>query len=312
MAIMLITHNLGVVAEMADDVVVMYLGRVVEQGAGGRHLPRPEASLHAGAAAVDPEHRLEAAGRSCRRSAARSRIPYNRPPGCPFHPRCASVHARAAATPTEPALVRRSATVSKVSCFLYEPASEPRHDVPACDDPDQMLLEVKGLQEVLPDPQGLAAEGRRPGAGRRRRHLLHQPGRDAVAGRRERLRQDDDVALHPARDRPDRRADPASDGRRRGRSTWRRCPKTSCGRCAAQMQMIFQDPFSSLNPRMTLLDIVGEPLLVNGDGQPRRSARTGSPSCCGWSGCGPSTCAATRTPSAAASASASASPARWR
>ena len=28
--------------------------------------------------------------------------------------------------------------------------------------------------------------------------------------------------------------------------------------------MIFQDPFSSLNPRMTLLDIVGEPLLVNG------------------------------------------------
>jgi peptide/nickel transport system ATP-binding protein len=33
-----------------------------------------------------------------------------------------------------------------------------------------------------------------------------------------------------------------------------------------EMQMIFQDPFSSLNPRMTLLDIVGEPLLVNGVG----------------------------------------------
>ncbi len=31
-----------------------------------------------------------------------------------------------------------------------------------------------------------------------------------------------------------------------------------------QMQMVFQDPFSSLNPRKTLLDIVGEPLLVNG------------------------------------------------
>jgi peptide/nickel transport system ATP-binding protein len=31
-----------------------------------------------------------------------------------------------------------------------------------------------------------------------------------------------------------------------------------------QMQMIFQDPYSSLNPRMTLLDIVGEPMLVNG------------------------------------------------
>ena len=31
-----------------------------------------------------------------------------------------------------------------------------------------------------------------------------------------------------------------------------------------EMQMIFQDPFASLNPRMTLLDLVGEPLLVNG------------------------------------------------
>jgi len=32
-----------------------------------------------------------------------------------------------------------------------------------------------------------------------------------------------------------------------------------------EMQMIFQDPFASLNPRMTLLDIVGEPLLVHGE-----------------------------------------------
>ena len=31
-----------------------------------------------------------------------------------------------------------------------------------------------------------------------------------------------------------------------------------------QIQMIFQDPFGSLNPRMTMFDNVGEPLLVNG------------------------------------------------
>src|SRR6478752_8591984 len=34
----------------------------------------------------------------------------------------------------------------------------------------------------------------------------------------------------------------------------------------AEIQMIFKDPFGSLNPRMTLLDNVGEPLLVNGIG----------------------------------------------
>ncbi|HXA26486.1 MAG TPA: oligopeptide/dipeptide ABC transporter ATP-binding protein [Acetobacteraceae bacterium] len=41
-----------------------------------------------------------------------------------------------------------------------------------------------------------------------------------------------------------------------------------------QMQMIFQDPFSSLNPRMTIAEIIGEPLLVNGIGDVRtRNAR---------------------------------------
>jgi len=40
------------------------------------------------------------------------------------------------------------------------------------------------------------------------------------------------------------------------------------------MQMIFQDPFSSLNPRMTIAEIIGEPLLVNGMGDAReRNAR---------------------------------------
>jgi peptide/nickel transport system ATP-binding protein len=41
-------------------------------------------------------------------------------------------------------------------------------------------------------------------------------------------------------------------------------PKRALRPLRRQMQMIFQDPFSSLNPRKTLLDIVGEPLLVNG------------------------------------------------
>lgn len=35
-----------------------------------------------------------------------------------------------------------------------------------------------------------------------------------------------------------------------------------------EMQMIFQDPYSSLNPRMTLLDLVGEPLVIHGQGTP--------------------------------------------
>lgn len=41
-------------------------------------------------------------------------------------------------------------------------------------------------------------------------------------------------------------------------------PKRQFRPLRRQIQMIFQDPFSSLNPRMTLFDIIGEPLLVNG------------------------------------------------
>jgi len=43
----------------------------------------------------------------------------------------------------------------------------------------------------------------------------------------------------------------------------RRLSKEELKRLRQNMQMIFQDPYSSLNPRMTLLQIVGEPLLVN-------------------------------------------------
>jgi peptide/nickel transport system ATP-binding protein len=41
-------------------------------------------------------------------------------------------------------------------------------------------------------------------------------------------------------------------------------PKRELRPLRREMQMIFQDPYSSLNPRMTIFDIIGEPLLVNG------------------------------------------------
>ena len=53
-AIMLITHDMGVVAELADDVAVMYMGNIVEAGTVDDVLRRPETSLHQGAARLDP------------------------------------------------------------------------------------------------------------------------------------------------------------------------------------------------------------------------------------------------------------------
>jgi peptide/nickel transport system ATP-binding protein len=117
MAIMLITHDLGVVAAMATDVVVMYLGRVVEQGP-------VDAIFHA------PRHPYtRALLRSIPRIRSRTRErltpiagsvphPYDRPTGCPFHPRCPDFMAGTCdrRDPTLRPLDDRHA----VSCFLYE------------------------------------------------------------------------------------------------------------------------------------------------------------------------------------------------
>ena len=50
LALIFITHNLGIVAKMCDQLAVMYAGRVVEYGPGRADLQRAGASLHRGAA----------------------------------------------------------------------------------------------------------------------------------------------------------------------------------------------------------------------------------------------------------------------
>ena len=59
MAVMLITHAMGVVAETAQRVVVMYAGKVVEEAAVEQLFAQPAPSLHAGPDPLDPAHRLD-------------------------------------------------------------------------------------------------------------------------------------------------------------------------------------------------------------------------------------------------------------
>ena len=87
MSIMFITHDLGVIAEMADDVVVMYLGRVVEQGPVDQifHAPKHPytQALLRSIPSVDATAKVKLPTIS-----GAIPHPFDRPQGCPFHPRC--------------------------------------------------------------------------------------------------------------------------------------------------------------------------------------------------------------------------------
>ncbi len=89
MSIMFITHNLGVIAQMADQVVVMYLGKIVEDASVDALFYKP---LHPYTQALlQSIPRLGSnKQRNYRLASIRGSVPdpYNLPKGCPFHPRC--------------------------------------------------------------------------------------------------------------------------------------------------------------------------------------------------------------------------------
>ena len=115
MAVILITHDLGLAASFCDDIHVMYAGRFVERGPVEPLFARPGASVHGGA----PERRSAGSTRTWRRRSRRSpgsrRCPQQLPAGCPFHPRCPSgrralQHGGARLRRRSPTAARRSAT----------------------------------------------------------------------------------------------------------------------------------------------------------------------------------------------------------
>jgi peptide/nickel transport system ATP-binding protein len=118
MAVMFITHNLGVIAQIADTVAIMYLGQVVEYGPVREILRNPKHPY-----TVDLLRAVPRLGKTAgqRLVAIEGSIPspFQRPSGCPFHPRCS----RAMEGRCEvqmPALTQLDDQHS-VRCLLYEP-----------------------------------------------------------------------------------------------------------------------------------------------------------------------------------------------
>ena len=198
MAIVIVTHDLGVVAEMADEIAVMYAGRIVERGPGrGRSSPRPSTPTHGACLRSIPT--LAAAARAGARADPRQ------PPEPDQTARRAAISIRAVPTPSPSmrASTRAGASTScpamarpPVACLLEPHAatrgcgSELSGGSRACSASARLRpprgraasrwCEVRDLVKHFPiTPRGPAAGQDRRGQGGRRREL-----RGAAAARR--------------------------------------------------------------------------------------------------------------------------------
>ncbi len=301
LAVILITHDMGVIAEMTDDVVVMYLGHEVEKGPVDAifHAPRHPytQSLLQSIPSVlaEPRARLATIAGSIPH-------PYARPSGCPFHPRCHEYIAGVCekSFPAEVAIAdRHDVACHRVIREIGE--AEKREKSEKLENPPPPLAGGGGGRgrcqyRRSPLPPTPSRKGRGSICGEplmtpvldvralRKYYPIHRGLLGRLAGQ---VRAVDDVSFSIAR------------GETLSLVGESGCGKTTTSRCILravtptsgeirfrtesgaevdvaglrrkdlrplrrQMQMIFQDPFSSLNPRMTIAEIIGEPLLVNG------------------------------------------------
>jgi peptide/nickel transport system ATP-binding protein len=114
-AIMLVTHDMGVIAETADRVAVMYAGRLVEIGPVRQVVQRPQHPYTVGLMGSIPTLR-ERRERLIQIEGAMPRLGAI-PSGCPFHPRCPQ--AFAPCSTTRPELLPAGA--SRAACWLHAP-----------------------------------------------------------------------------------------------------------------------------------------------------------------------------------------------
>jgi peptide/nickel transport system ATP-binding protein len=272
-AMLLITHDLGIVAGIADRVLVMYAGRAVEVGTVDDIFYRPRMPYTVGLLESLP--RIDS-GTRAPLTPIRGRPPsaLDRPPGCPFHPRCPIQ--RGVCAEIEPELAAVDGLGHAAACHFREqvgpglfaapdgPGAEAR--LPAGD----VILRVTGLTKYFPIRSG----------GIVRRRVGDTPAVDGISFE---LRRNETLGLvgesgsgKSTTARTILQLLPASAGSVQfdGLELTTLSPR-ALRRLRRHIQIVFQDPYASLDPRMPVRAVLGEALRIHGlwgDGGPARVA----------------------------------------
>jgi peptide/nickel transport system ATP-binding protein len=153
-SVMLVTHDMGVIAETADRVAVMYAGRIVEIGPVADVIHRPQHPYTVGlmgsipSVAQDRERLAQIDGTMPRLTAI--------PPGCAFHPRCPRAFVRCTRERPEP----MPALASLAACWLHDPVARSEADQRIAHPPP-----VSGADrdDASPEPSHATADADRVG-----------------------------------------------------------------------------------------------------------------------------------------------------
>jgi peptide/nickel transport system ATP-binding protein len=279
-AILMITHDLSVIAGFADRVAVMYGGRIVEQGKVDDVFYGPKMPYTMGLLGAIP--RVDEAGK-------RPLVPIegappslaNLPPGCPFAPRCPLVIDVCRAE--EPPLVTVGHSAQLAACHrageIATKGLGPTDVYPLPDIPPEPLATVPRAQrEVVLSAEGLIKHHALMKGSVFRRQIGTVRAVDGITfdiregetlglvgesgcGKTTTLLEVLELARPQAGKVVVLGSDTSAipDGTRR----WLR----------NKLSVVFQDPLASLDPRLPVSDVLGEPLVAAGVSKERRNAR---------------------------------------
>lgn len=275
MSMVLITHDLGLVARYADRVAVMYAGRVVEEAAVGALFGQPVHPYAAALIDAVPGIQSSAAIRLATIPGEPPNI-QSVPPGCDFAPRCARRQGRALCTDARPPL-SLIAPAHSAACYFAKEAS-PR-----------VALSIETQQMPVP-----VSQERQPGGDailRAENIVKRFTVRGGGFGRRRYVHAVDDVTFELRRGETLGVVGESGSGKStlarlvlrlidvtEGKVSFEGEDITRLGhdglrRARNRMQVMFQDSRSAFNPRMTVEAIIAEPLVIAGQWNSQSRAR---------------------------------------